>query len=101
MQPLNKVTIHDSGMPLIDEFLEDFVGYPITSAVDYLAGYYQIPLDKSSRDPTAFMKLLGLVQMTRLPQGWTNSVAEFICIIGRVHYRQIPREVRPFIDDIS
>ena len=87
--------------PSVDKFSEDFAGYPITSAVNYFAGYYQIPLDKSSRDLTAFMSLLGLVRMTRLPQGWTNSVAEFICIIGRVHYRQIPREVRPFIDDIG
>src|SRR6266496_628875 len=86
--------------PSVDEFSEDFAGYPITCAVNYFAGYYQIPLDKSSRDLTAFMSLLGLVRMTRLPQGRTNSVAEFICIIGRLHYRQTPREVRPFIDDI-
>src|SRR5436189_5973790 len=101
MQLLNKITIHDYGMlPSVDEFSEDFAGYPITSAVNYFAGYYQIPLDKSSHDLTAFMNLLGLVRMTRLPQGWTNSVAEFICIIGRLHYRQTPREVRPFIDYI-
>ncbi len=87
--------------PSVDEFSEDFAEYPITSAVDYFAGYYQIPLDKSSHDLTAFMSLLGLVRMTRLPQGWTNSVVEVICIIGRVHYRQIPREVWPFIDDIG
>ena len=39
--------------------------------------------------------------MTRLPQGWTNSVAEFMRIIDRVHYRQIPREVRSFLDDVD
>ena len=47
------------------------------------------------------MSLLGLIRMTRLPQDWTNSVAEFIRIIERIHYRQIPWEVRPFIDDIG
>jgi hypothetical protein len=98
----NKVTIRDSGMPpSVDEFSEDFARYPITSAIDYFSGYYQIPLDKSSRGLTAFMSLLGLVRMTRLPQGWTNSVAEFMRIIGKVHYRQIPHEVRPFLDDVG
>ena len=102
VQPLNKVTIRDSGMsPSVDEFSEDFAGYPITSTIDYFSGYYQIPLDKSCRDLTAFMSLLGLVRMTRLPQGWTNSVAEFMRIIGKVHYRQIPHEVRPFLDDVG
>jgi hypothetical protein len=102
VQLLNKVTIRDSRMPpSVDQFSEDFAGYPITSAIDYFSGYYQIPLDKSGRDLTAFMTLLGLVRMTRLPQGWTNSVAEFMRIIGKVHYRQIPHEVRPFLDDVG
>src|SRR5947207_6630528 len=49
VQPLNKVTIRDSGMPpSVDEFSEDFAGYPITSSVVYFAGYYQMPLDRSS-----------------------------------------------------
>ena len=35
IQPLNGVTIRDSGMPpSVDEFSEDFAGYPITSSID-------------------------------------------------------------------
>ena len=47
------------------------------------------------------MTALGLVRMTRLPQGWTNSVATFQRIIGKVHCHQIPHEVRPFLDDVG
>ena len=61
----------------VDEFPEDFAGYPITSAIDYYSAYYEIILDKTSRDLTAFLTELGLVRMTRLPQGWTNSVVAF------------------------
>src|SRR5208282_652260 len=94
VQSLNKVIIRDSGMSsFVDEFLEDFVGYPITSVIDYFFGYYQIPLDKSCRDLIAFMSLLGLIRMTRFPQRRINSVVEFMRIIGRVHYHQIPWEV--------
>ena len=100
VQPLNKVTIHDSGLPpAVDEFSENFTGYLISSAIDYYSGYYQIPLDMESRDLTAFMTALGLLRVTRLPQGWTNSVAVFVRVIGKVHWRQIPHFVWPFIDD--
>ena len=43
VQALNKVTIRESGIPLsVDEFWEDFAWYPITSAIDYYSGYYQV-----------------------------------------------------------
>ena len=91
VQPLNNVTIRDSGMPpSVDEFSEDFAGYPITCAIDYYSGYNQISLDKGSRDYTAFLTALGLLRQTRLPQGWTNSVAVFQRVMAKVHYRQIP-----------
>jgi hypothetical protein len=101
VQPLNKVTIRESGMPpAVDEFSEDFAGYPITSAMDFYSGYYEIGLDPESRDLTAFMVPdVGLVRMTRLPQGWTNSVSCFQRIMGKVHWALIPDKCRPFVDD--
>ena len=65
----------------MNEFSEDFAKYPITSTIDYLSDYYQIPLDKSYRDLTTFMSLLGLVRMTRLLQGWTNSMWRNLCVL--------------------
>jgi hypothetical protein len=85
--------------PVVDEFSEDFAGYPVTSAIDYYSGYNQISLDRGSRDLTAFLTALGLVRSTHLPQGWTNSVACFQRVMGKVHYQQIPHQVRPFLDD--
>jgi len=86
IQLLNKIMIRDSNMPpSVDEFSEDITGYPITSAINYDFGCYQIPLDKSSRDLTAFLTALGLVRMTRLSHGWINSVACFQCVMGKVH----------------
>ena len=76
VQQLNGVTIRDAGMPPgVDEFSEDFAGYPILTVVDFYAGYNQIPLAAESRDMIAFMTNAGLVRITRLPTGWTNSVA--------------------------
>jgi hypothetical protein len=62
VQPLNKVTIRDAGMPpSVDEFSEDFAGYPITSAIDYFSGYFQIRLARESQDLTAILTALGLL----------------------------------------
>ena len=101
VQPMNRVTIRDAGMPpSVDEFSETFAGYPIASTIDFYASYNQILLDRRSRDLTAFMSELGLVRSTRLPQGWTNSVACFQRIICKVLWRHIPHCARPFVDDV-
>ena len=102
VQPLNRVTIKEAGMPpSVDEFSEDFAGYPIVSAFDYWSGYYEVSVDPASRDLTAFMTDVGLVRLTRLPQGWTNSVSCFQRIVCKVHWSLIPSNLRPFIDDIG
>ena len=96
MQLLNKVTIRDSGMPSsMDEFSEDFAGYPITSSIDYYSGYYQIPPDKHPEILQHFSRRSALSRMTRLPQGWTNSVACFQRVMGKVHYRPNPSQSSP------
>lgn len=102
VQPMNKVTIRDAGLPpSVDEFSEDFAGFPILSSIDFYSGYYQLPLHKESRDLTAFMTPFGLVRMTRLPMGWTNSVAIFVRVIGKVLWQHIPHHARPFLDDVG
>src|SRR5437773_1016589 len=102
VQPLNKVTIRDAGMPpSVDEFSEEFAGYPVLTSVDYYSGYDQMMLDRRSRDLTAFQTDAGLVRQTRLPQVWTNSVACFQRAIVKVHWKQIPKHARPFLDDVG
>ena len=100
VQARNKVTIRESGLPpSVDEFSEDFAGYPITSVMDHYQGYYQVELVRESRDLTAFLTEIGVLRMTRLLQGWTNSVAIFMRIIYKVYCRLIPHKVHPFLDD--
>ena len=101
VQPLNKVTIRDAGMPpAVDQFSEEFAGYPISSSIDFYAEYYQILLDLASRDLTAFLTELGLVRMTRLPMGWTNSVACFQRVMIKVLWRWL-HYAKPFLDDVG
>ena len=54
VQLLNGIMICDSDMPpSVNEFSEDFAGYPISFSVDYYSWFNQIRLDVLSRDLTA------------------------------------------------
>ena len=44
---------------------------------------------------------IGLLQMTRLPQGATNSIAQFVQIITKVLQDLIPEEYLPFLNNIG
>ena len=99
---MNRVTIRDANLPpATDEFAEEFAGNKIASLIDWFSGYDQVPLDEKSRDLTAFFTPLGLLRMTRLPQGATNSVAQFVRVVSKVLEDQIPRRAIPFLDDVG
>jgi len=100
--PMNKVTIRDANMPpSADEFSENFAGCQIASLIDFFSGYDQVELDIRSRDMTAFMTPLGLLRQTTLPQGATNSVAQFVRIVTKILQDHIPDICLPFLDDIG
>jgi hypothetical protein len=59
---LNIVTRRDANLPpSINEFLDEFIGYYITSLVDLYSGYNQMLLHLKSRDLMAFFTLLRLL----------------------------------------
>ena len=82
---MNVVTRRDANLPLlVDEFVDEFARCYIISLVDLYSRYNQMSLDPKSRDLTAFFTLLGLLRNTTLPQGATNSVAQFVRIINLI-----------------
>jgi hypothetical protein len=103
LQPLNQVTIRDSALPpIIDDITEDFKGYSFYFLVDLKAGYNMVTLDKQSRALTAFYALdFGSMQLCTLPQGFTNSVAEFCRRTNHVLLDIWNGKVRVFVDDIA
>ena len=99
---MNRVTLRDATLPpMADDFAENFAGCSVASLVDWFSGYDQISLDLKSRDYTAFQTALGLMRMTRLPQGATNSVGQFIRINNQILQAQIPHNAEPFVDDVG
>ena len=102
LQTLNSVTIRDAGLPpIIDNFIEPFSGHSVYSGFDLLSGYDARILHPKSRDLTAFQTPLGLLRYTCLPQGFTNSVAEFQNCTTFILQDEIPHHVGVMIDDIG
>jgi ribonuclease HI len=99
---INKHTVRDANLPpSVDEFSEEFAGCQMASLIDFFSGYDQIELDVKSRDLTGFQTPIGLLRMTTLPQGATNSVAQFVRIVTKILEDLIPAECLPFLDDIG
>ncbi len=87
--------------PLVNEFLEEFARYAIASLIDFFSRYNQLVLVLEYRDITAFMTPLRLLQMTTLPQGATNSVAQFVRVVMRILNDLFLIVAMPFLDDIG
>ncbi|MBW0590741.1 hypothetical protein O181_130456 [Austropuccinia psidii MF-1] len=77
-QELNKLTIKDAGLPPdIEEFVDAFSGRAFYGLGDIIRGYYERKLDISTRPLTNLKCPLGILQLTGLPQGETNSVSVY------------------------
>src|SRR6202795_643136 len=101
LQPLNKVSIRDAGLlPIIDDFVEPFAARQCYSVFDLFWGYDARIVHPDSRDLTAFYTPLGLLRITCLPMGYTNSPAEFQKCMTFVLQDEIPDVANIFIDDL-
>jgi hypothetical protein len=101
--PVDVVGLHYKGKPgvaIVDPLVISSLQYHPSSFVKgSVAATFRFLLLLNVKIYDAFLTIHGLVWQTRLPQEWTNSVFQFLRIMGRVHYRQIPLEVRRFEDD--
>ena len=102
LQPLNKVTIRTAGLPpKLDEFVEPFAGSSCYTVLDLYSGYDGRKLHPKSRDLTTFSSPLGLLRLTCMPQGFTNSVTEFQDCMTFILQDEIPHVTNIFIDDCA
>jgi hypothetical protein len=102
LQPLNRVTVRDAGVPpATKEFVKSFSGRACYGLGDIMGGYDERPLHPISRPLTTFDTPLGRFQLTRLPQGATNSVAVYQAQMMWILQDKIPKHAGIFINDGS
>src|SRR6266850_2601428 len=100
LQPLNAITIRNSGVPPIpDQVIEAMAGHTCYSMLDLFVSYDHRMLDISSRDLTTIQSPIGVMRLTCLPQGWTNTGAIFHKDVTFILEPEIPDIAWPFMDN--
>ena len=101
LQALNAVSIRDAGgPPILDDFVEPYAGRQCYTVFDLFWGFDARRVHPESRDMTAFATPLGLLRLTCMPMGYTNSPAEFQKCMVFILRDEIPEVANIFIDDL-
>ena len=102
LRNVNKVTKADSyPLPKVSDILDQLRDARYISSIDLTSAYFQIPLEKSSREKTAFIvPRKGLFQFKRMPQGLHTSPATWQRFIDRVLGEDLKPYVFVYLDDI-
>lgn len=75
---LNNVTIKDSyPLPRIDDSLDALRGSKWFSVLDLSSGYFQVQMEETDKEKTAFTSTKGLFQFNVMAMGLCNGVATF------------------------
>ena len=82
---LNSVTRLDQfPLPRIDDLLDQLGKSHYFTTLDLVSGYWQIRVDKPSREKTAFITHRGLFEFCVMPFGLTNAPAVFQRLMQKV-----------------
>ena len=96
---LNKQTIKSSWpIPSIEEIFDTLEGSSF-STIDMSAGFYQVPMDTTSQNFTAFSTPFGSFKWLRMPMGLTGSPNTFQNLMENILVGLIWKSCVPYLDD--
>ena len=87
-------------IPSIKEIFDTLEGSAYFTSIDMSAGFYQVPMEESSQDYTAFSTLFGSFKWLRMPMGLTGSPPTFQSLFKKVLVGQTWPTCMPYLDDI-
>lgn len=87
-------------LPNTEDCLETLAGKHYFSTIDFASGFWQIPVEESSKELTAFRTEDGQFQFCRMPFGLTNAPASFQRMINALLTGLKGINLQVFIDDV-
>lgn len=87
-------------LPNIEECVDTLAGKNYFSLLDFSMGFHQLPMDKNSREYTAFKTEDGLFHFKRMPFGLANAPSSFQRMINATLMGLRGVNLQIFIDDI-
>ena len=98
---LNKQTIKSTWpIPPIEEINDTLEGSAYFNSIDMSAGFYQVPMEESWQDYTAFSTPFVSFKWLRMPMGLTGSPPTFQCLVEKVLVGLTWKVCVPYLDDI-
>lgn len=98
-RPVNAATVPMTWpMPHIDSELSDMAGSLCFDVIDFVSGYWQLPLNESSQELLSFMTANMVVQPTRCTQGAKNAGANFQSKVEPL-FTEIREMLKAWLDD--
>ena len=98
---LNSITRKDSfPIPRIDDILDSLGGATWFATLDLASGYWQVELDPTDQEKTAFAIPTGLYEFTTMPFGLANAPATFQRLMQMVLQDLTPSTCLVYLDDV-
>ena len=101
LRPVNAATIKEAWpMPHIDSEIYDFAGSTVFAVLDFVSGYWQLPVDRDSWDACGIVTPKGTVSSTRVLPGLTNATSFFQSSVEPLFY-ELRDSMKAWLDDFN